>query len=91
MIEKITAVLGGQKLKEYLDKYNLPLPPPLQNSMFRPRAKPWWSFVTSDNVSLATEDAIDLIDKCLRFDHTERITAQEALKHPYFDSLRDSL
>ena len=89
MIEKIASVLGGQKLKEYLDKYNLPLPSPLQNSMFRPRPKPWWSFVTGENAGLATDDAIDLIDKCLRFDHMERITAKEALKHPYFDLVRN--
>ena len=38
---------------------------------------------------LACPEAIDLISKCLRFDHTERITAAEALKHPYFDPVRE--
>lgn len=89
MVTKIAAVLGGQKLREYMEKYGLPMPEKLQNSMIRPKAKPWWSFVTSDNAGLANEDAIDLIDKCVRYDHMDRITAKEAMNHPYFDPVRD--
>ena len=89
MVEKIAAVLGGQKLKEYIEKYDLPLPDSLPNSILRSRPKPWWSIVNAENASLANEDAIDLLDKCLRYDHTERITAKDALNHPYFDPVRD--
>lgn len=28
-------------------------------------------------------EAIDFIDKLLRYDHEERLTAQEAMAHPY--------
>jgi casein kinase II subunit alpha len=89
MVTKIASVLGGQNLREYMDKYGLPMPPTLQNSMIRPRAKPWWSFITPDNSNLANDDAIDLIGKCVRYDHMERITAKEAMNHPYFDPVRD--
>ncbi|KAG5723160.1 Negative regulator of the PHO system [Termitomyces sp. T112] len=34
----------------------------------------------------ATREAIDLLDKLLKFDPTERITAAEALAHPYFQN-----
>ena len=30
-----------------------------------------------------TDDAIDLIDKLLVYDHAERLTAREALNHPF--------
>lgn len=38
----------------------------------------------------ATEAALDLLDKMLVFNPSKRITVEEALKHPYFDSLHDS-
>jgi len=37
---------------------------------------------------LATPDALDLLSKMLIYDHMERITPKEALKHPYFDPIR---
>ena len=40
-------------------------------------------FPANDNI------AIDLLKKCLIFNPSNRITAQEALKHPYFDEIRD--
>ncbi|EAX97578.1 CMGC family protein kinase [Trichomonas vaginalis G3] len=89
MVNKICSVLGGKVLENYLEKYGIPLPDYLQTSIFRLKPKKWQSFVNYDNQSLATPDAIDLIDKCIRFDHTERITAAEALAHPYFDSVRN--
>ena len=34
--------------------------------------------------------ALDLLDKCLEFDPRRRISATEALKHPYFESLYEA-
>jgi serine/threonine protein kinase len=46
--------------------------------------KPWASLVNSSNGRLATKDAIDLLSKMLVVDHNERISTDEALKHPFF-------
>ena len=35
-----------------------------------------------------SDEAIDFLDKLLRYDHQERLTAQEAQNHPYFDPVR---
>lgn len=35
---------------------------------------------------MITEEAIDFIDKVLIIDHQERLTAAEAMKHPYFNT-----
>ena len=90
MVNKIVAVLGGQQLQSYLEKYGIPLPEPLGKALFRIKAKPWANFITNETKHLACPEAIDLISKCVRFDHTERLTAAEALKHPYFDLVRET-
>ena len=35
------------------------------------------------------KDGFDLLTKMLKIDHTERITAQEAINHSFFDSVRE--
>jgi casein kinase II subunit alpha len=50
---------------------------------------PWTNFVTDATKNLANDQAIDFLDRCLRYDHQERLTAAEAMAHPYFDPVRD--
>lgn len=42
-----------------------------------------------DLIPDATEDALDLMKKCLTYDPAERLTALEILKHPFFNDLYD--
>jgi len=35
------------------------------------------------------EKAIDLLDKMLKYDPDERITAKDCLEHPYFEDVHD--
>jgi casein kinase II subunit alpha len=44
--------------------------------------------VTTENQHLAHADAINFLDRLLRYDHQERFTATEALQHTYFDPVR---
>jgi casein kinase II subunit alpha len=88
---KIAKVLGTEKLYQYLDKYNLEL-----NSHFNgllPRnkypVKSWDKFINSGNQHLIDPLAIDLLDKLLRYDHKERLTAKEAMEHAYFAPIRE--
>lgn len=46
--------------------------------------KPWTRFITSENQRYISNEAIDFLDKLLRYDHQERLTAREAQDHPYF-------
>lgn len=49
--------------------------------------KPWSRFITSENQRYISNEAIDFLDKLLRYDHQERLTAREAQDHPYFREL----
>jgi casein kinase II subunit alpha len=89
MVAKITSVLGWDGFNKYIDKYGLEIPAEMKEQIGRGRAKKWTSFVTKNNESLASPDAIDLISRCIRYDHSERITADEALAHPYFSEVRE--
>lgn len=53
-------------------------------SLFRHSRKRWERFVHTENQHLVTPEAIDFLDKLLRYDHQDRLTAREAMDHPYF-------
>ena len=38
----------------------------------------------------ASSECTDLLTKTLRYDYNERITAREAMRHPYFRDMRES-
>lgn len=54
--------------------------------VFDPRhsRKRWERFVHSENQHLVSPEALDFLDKLLRYDHQARLTAREAMDHPYF-------
>ncbi|XP_026455648.1 casein kinase II subunit alpha-like [Papaver somniferum] len=87
---KIAKVLGTDDLNAYLNKYRLQLDPHLEAMVGRHSRKPWTKFVNADNQHLAVPEAIDFLDKLLRYDHQERPTAKEAMAHPYFHTVRSS-
>jgi casein kinase II subunit alpha len=66
---KIAKVLGTTDLFDYLDKYDVELDPQYDDILGRFPKKPWHSFVNSDNSRFVSNDAIDFLDKLLRYDH----------------------
>lgn len=52
--------------------------------MCRQTRKRWEQFIQSENQHLVSPEALDLLDKLLRYDHQQRLTAAEAMQHPYF-------
>ena len=81
---KICKVLGTDEFYVYLERYEIELDPQYDDILGRYQRKPWSRFITSENQRYITNDAIDLLDKLLRYDHQERLTAREAQTHPYF-------
>jgi len=88
---KIVKVLGTDELFDYLDKYNLELDPHFDGILGRHTRKPWSKFLNPENQHLVSPEAVDLLDKLLRYDHQERLSPTEAMRHPYFAPLQSGI
>ncbi|CAO3639688.1 unnamed protein product [Cunninghamella blakesleeana] len=81
---KIARVLGTENLNLYLDKYNLKLSSHFDNILGNYPVKPWSKFVAPNNKRYMSPEVFDFLDKLLRYDHQERLTAKQAMNHPWF-------
>ena len=62
-------VLGTDELFDYLNKYGLELDPQLEQLVGRHSRKPWTKFMSAENQHLVSPEALDFLDKLLRYDH----------------------
>ncbi|KAJ8248823.1 hypothetical protein GJAV_G00228130 [Gymnothorax javanicus] len=86
---RIAKVLGTDELFGYLRKYHIELDPRFKDLLGQQTRKRWEQFVQSENQHLVSPEALDLLDKLLRYDHQQRLTATEAMEHPYFYPVGD--
>eukprot|EP01114_Cavostelium_apophysatum_P007126 TRINITY_DN1887_c0_g1_i1.p1 TRINITY_DN1887_c0_g1~~TRINITY_DN1887_c0_g1_i1.p1 ORF type:complete len:346 (-),score=101.36 TRINITY_DN1887_c0_g1_i1:903-1940(-) len=87
-LEKIAKVLGTEDLYAYLHKYSLKMDSQYQALVGKHSRKPLSQFINDTNRHVAVPQALDFVEKLLRYDGYERLTAQEAMSHPYFDPVR---
>ncbi|KAJ6619992.1 kinase-like domain-containing protein [Mycena sp. CBHHK59/15] len=85
---KIMKVLGTAKFDAYLKAYSIPFESDVEDLLGSYPARPWARFVTPENRHLASADALDFVDRLLRFDPRERLTAKDAMAHAYFGTVR---
>ncbi|XP_055986214.1 casein kinase II subunit alpha-like [Sorex fumeus] len=81
---KIANVLGTKDFYSYINKYRILLDPHFKVMLGTQPRKHWDCFVHSENQHLVSPEAFDILDKLLVYDHQSRLTAREAMKHPYF-------
>ena len=74
---KIAKVLGTDDLFEYLDKYDIELDPQYDDILGRFPKKSWHSFVNAENQRFVSSEAIDFLDKLLRYDHQVGATGRK--------------
>jgi len=87
---KIAKVLGTDELFSCMDKYGITLDQHFTSMIGRHTRKPWRKFITNENKHLCSPEAVDFVDKLLKYDHQERLTAREAMAHPYFAPIRNA-
>lgn len=85
---RIARVLGTDELHEYLEIYEIDLDPRFHQLLGRHNKKKWEKYITPENQHLVTPEALDFLDKLLRYDHKQRLTAKEAMDHRYFAPIR---
>ncbi|KAJ3133210.1 hypothetical protein HDU90_006366 [Geranomyces variabilis] len=88
-LRAIASVLGGAELRAYARKYQINLTPGIISVVRENRTKraDFSSFLTLITSNAVERAALDLIDNLLCYDHADRITARQALQHPYFTGL----
>ena len=84
---KITKVLGTKRLNEYTEEYKITIDPSMKDMIGKSSDnKPWESFKNNKNEHLFSNEAIDLIGQMLQYYHKKRISAREAINHPFLSS-----
>lgn len=72
---------------------NLKLHKQLQSSDLHPihlysyAKQPWTRYITPETQQQVSAESMDLLDKLLKYDHRERLTAREAQAHTYFSEI----
>ena len=64
--------------------YNIPISNFFQKNLGQYPKVSWNSYINEANNNTVCENGLDLLEKMLCFDKQKRITAREALLHPYF-------
>ncbi|OMJ84239.1 hypothetical protein SteCoe_14658 [Stentor coeruleus] len=86
---KIVRVLGTENFFEYIEKYDISLDERYEDLKMHYNPKAWAKMVT-DEMKFASDEALNLLNKILVFDHGERLLPSEAMQHQYFDSVREN-
>ena len=86
---RIAKQFGYEEITKFLEKYqgDCFVPAKIKNKMkdFVKKSN-WDEYINEKNKYLISDDALDLLNKLLEIDYQKRITAKEALNHPYFKS-----
>lgn len=86
---RIVKVLGSLDFYSYLAKYNIHIDMKFKEMIGNHTKKKWDRFINTENEYLVCDEAIDLLENMLRYDHMTRISAKEALEHKYFLHVRE--
>lgn len=88
MIASIAGLAGMESIVNYVEKYGLNIPDAAIPLLPQNQKPTWQKYFSMVRPSKRDDDAFDLLKKMLTVDHADRITAKEALEHPFFKSMQ---
>jgi casein kinase II subunit alpha len=101
---KILAVLGTDDLLAFLNKYNVQVTPEVQQEIVKYHTQQKQQHgknkqrhnkrqalldCRAADCPIPNRDGMDLLEKLLVYDHEDRLTARQAMQHPFFDIVRE--
>ena len=69
--------------------YKLPLPKGMDKVIKNTDRLSLDYYMNENNYGRVTQDGVDLLEKIFVYDKFGRLTAKQALMHPFFDPIRD--
>ena len=86
VLESVCKIWGKQVFLDYINKYGMDLLPELDQVVKSTTndTSSWEDIFNEMRPNFRSLAAFDLLKKMLTVDHGERITARDALKHPFF-------
>lgn len=84
---RIVDILGTKAFYSYIRSYDIEYKPH-PKLMISTKPKSFRAFITPENINLVFPEGIDLLNKILKYNHSERLVAKEAKEHGYFNPVR---
>lgn len=88
-LDSIIEVVGGKVIIDWAAKYRVKIHKTDRERYQNIPPVPFQNLIPYNRKKFRDPNAIDLVEKMLTVDHKERITAEEALKHPFFNIVRE--
>ena len=87
-IDSIVEIIGGQPILDWARKYRVKIHRAERERFSQMKGQSFETLIPFSRRKFRDPDALDLVTKMLNVDHKERITADEALRHPFFEMVR---
>lgn len=90
----IVAVLGTADLHRYMAKYKIEMTADIRQVIAKytlqggSGSQQEWPSLITDPTFAPSMEGINLLSQLLRYDHGQRLTANQAMQHPFFDPVR---
>lgn len=89
VLESIAKIWSKKPILDFSEKYGIEILPSFMQKIDHCHSSGWDIWINGLKPELRNNDMIDLLKKLLEVDLGERITAREALSHPFFRPLFD--